>query len=422
MMNSNPLQKRVNIEVSLARPQSSRQSLPRLCVVGVVPYDSPVISELSPGSLIRRSSLNHLEPFVEQVRLTSIAQSNLLPGIDNRYPSRLKDSVTTILEMGCNEVDCILVRVPGVHSWELTHQSVVEMVMGFFNDIPGAMIVFPDAGGPWPRSWSMDLERRVDPRQAQNLVNCIHTYGPVFAENFQLGFMDMVPENPENAHHTLNSVQGHDITLCSWTGDMDGMYKHGWRCSSAFLSGYINKRVDVVTQSLVGHEVKLVGGRKIVANRARLLTSEGRLAAPDVLSDNCAVLSIDRHGRKAQILSEYTLRRPRYEWSIPVMRTVKAIHQSLKQAADMFVFRPVKKVEAVALEKTVEMVLNPFYERGILVGAEGKGRPTVIGEALPSHSQPMLSVNLSAMVRPWCQNISLKVMVRSGEEPVIEKV
>jgi hypothetical protein len=80
----------------------------------------------------------------------------------------------------------------------------------------------------------------------------------------------------------------------------------------------------------------------------------------------------------------------------------------------------VKKVEAVALEKTVEMVLNPFYERGILVGAEGKGRPSVIGEVLSSHTQPMLSVNLLAMVRPWCQNISLKVMVRSGEDPVIE--
>ena len=56
--------------------------------------------------------------------------------------------------------------------------------------------------------------------------------------------------------------------------------------------------------------------------------------------------------------------------------------------------------EAVALEKTVEMVLNPFYERGILVGAEGSGRPSVSGEALPSHDKPMLSVNLSAMVRP----------------------
>jgi hypothetical protein len=116
------------------------------------------------------------------------------------------------------------------------------------------------------------------------------------------------------------------------------------------------------------------------------------------------------------------MRRPRFEWNIPVVRTVKAIHQSMKRAADMFVFREVKKVEAVALEKTMEMVLMPFYERGILVGSNGEGAPSVRGDALPSHSKPMLSVDLSAMVRPWCQNISLKVMVKSGEESVIEEV
>lgn len=418
MLSKNPLQKRVNIEVSLARPQSSRESLPRLVVVGVVPFDAPVVSELSPGSLIRRSTYNSRDPFVEQVRLTSLAQTKLLPGIDSRHPSRLKDSVVTILELGCNEVDCILVRSPGVEGWNLTNQSVVEMLMGFFTEIQGAMIVFPDAGGPWPRSWSMDPDHRVNDEQGQNLIDCVRTYGPVFSENFQMGFMDMVPV--EEPRHILNSVQGHDITLCSWAGNIDGMLAHGWRSSAAFLSGYINKRVDVITQSLVGHQIPLVGGRKIVASRARLLGAETGDAIADGVSDNCAILSIDMNRHQINVLSEYTLRRPRYEWSIPVMRTVKAIHQSLKQAADMFVFRPVKQVEAVALEKTVEMVLNPFYERGILVGAEGSGRPMVSGEALPSHDQPMLSVNLSAMVRPWCQNISLKVMVKSGEEPMIE--
>jgi hypothetical protein len=352
--------------------------------------------------------------------LTSLSQARLLPGIDAQHPSRLKDSVTTILELGCNEVDCILVRAPGVQCWDLANQSVVEILMEFFTEIPGAMIVFPDAGGPWPRSWSMQSEDRINEGQSRNLVDCVRSYGPVFADNFQIGFMDMVQESAEDARHTLNSVQGYDITLCSWAGSADGMLAHGWRSSAAFLAGYINKRVDVITQSLVGHEMPLVGGRKIVASRARLLGADQVEAVSDGVSDNCAILSIDMPRQKIQVLSEYTLRRPRYEWSIPVMRTVKAIHQSLRQAADMFVFRPVKQVEAVALEKTVEMVLNPFYERGILVGAEGSGRPSVSGEALPSHDQPMLSVNLSAMVRPWCQNISLKVMVKSGEEPVID--
>ena len=79
---------------------------------------------------------------------------------------------------------------------------------------------------------------------------------------FQIGFMDMVQEDPQEARHTLNSVQGHDITLCSWAGNADGMLAHGWRSSAAFLAGYISKRVDVVTQSLVGHEMPLVGWSK----------------------------------------------------------------------------------------------------------------------------------------------------------------
>ena len=421
-MNENPLQRRVNIDISMARPQSERESLPRLVVIGIVPYESPIISEVSPGSSIRRSPNNYGEPYVEHVRLSSVAQTRLLPGIDGALPSRLKDSVRSILDMGCNEVDCILVRGPQIAPWDLTAQPVMELVMGYFTEIPGAMIVFPDAGGPWPRSWHGTPTPNVQAEQSRNLIDAVRIYGPNFAENFQIGFMDMVPIADTAVRDLINSVQGYDMSLCCWSGSSDGMRTHGWRSAAAFTAGYLNKRVDVVTQSLMGHDIPLVGGRKIVSNRARLLGGNEHLPQSSDLTDNCVVLSIHESGRTAQVQSEYTLRRPRYEWSIPVVRTVKAIHQSLKQAADMFVFRPVKDVEAIALEKTVEMILNPFFERGILVGAEGAGRPTVTGEALPSHSEPMLSVNLSAMVRPWCQNISLKVMVKSGSEPVIQSV
>jgi hypothetical protein len=87
----------------------------------------------------------------------------------------------------------------------------------------------------------------------------------------------------------------------------------------------------------------------------------------------------------------------------------------------MFVFRGVQQIEAVALETAISMVLNPFYQMGILVGPGGEGMPTVRGEALPDHEIPMLSADLSAMLHPWCQNINLKVMVKSGMEPQIEE-
>ena len=54
------------------------------------------------------------------MRLSSVAQTRLLPGIDHGHPSRLKDSVKSILDMGCNEVDCILVRGIGLKPWDLT--------------------------------------------------------------------------------------------------------------------------------------------------------------------------------------------------------------------------------------------------------------------------------------------------------------
>ena len=146
----------------------------------------------------------------------------------------------------------------------------------------------------------MDAERRTNDGQSRNLVHCVHSYGPVFADNFQIGFMDMVQESPEDARHTLNSVQGYDVTLCSWAGSADGMLAHGWRSSAAFLAGYINKRVDVVTQSLVGHEMPLVGGRKIVASRARLLGADQVDAVSDGVSDNCAILSVDMPRKKIQ--------------------------------------------------------------------------------------------------------------------------
>ena len=96
-------------------------------------------------------------------------------------------------------MDCILVRVPGVQCWDLSHQSVVEILMEFFTEIPGAMIVFPDAGGPW-RIVVYATEKTNNDGQSRNLIDCIKSYGPVFADNFQIGFMDMVQEDPQLMH------------------------------------------------------------------------------------------------------------------------------------------------------------------------------------------------------------------------------
>ena len=73
------------------------------------------------------------------------------------------------------------------------------------------------------------------------------------------------------------------------------------------------------------------------------------------------------------------------------------------------------------LKAAMENVLRPFYESGVLVGPDGKGPPDVSAEPIPSQSTPMLSVDLSAQIKPWCQNISLKVMVKEGASPIIQE-
>ena len=72
------------------------------------------------------------------------------------------------------------------------------------------------------------------------------------------------------------------------------------------------------------------------------------------------------------------------------------------------------------MKNALEMVLTPFYNLGIVVGPNGEGTPQVSAVALPDYAEPMLSADLSAQIRPWCQNISLKVMVKSGSQPQIE--
>ena len=94
----NPLSKRVQIDVSLARPHSTREEYPRLVVFGIVPYGAPIISEIAPNSMIRRSSTTVDGPYVEQVRLSSILQGKLLPGLNQS--SRLRDSLQSILTSG----------------------------------------------------------------------------------------------------------------------------------------------------------------------------------------------------------------------------------------------------------------------------------------------------------------------------------
>ena len=95
----------------------------------------------------------------------------------------------------------------------------------------------------------------------------------------------------------------------------------------------------------------------------------------------------------------------------------KADPPGLIQAADLFVFRPTQEVEALALESAVSMILHPFHVNGIIVGPDGTGSPIVKAGVTRSRSEPGLYVDLMAQVRPWYQQVSVRVMVKSGTQP-----
>ena len=419
-MFKDPIQRRVSIDVELTRPKSPKEQLPMVTVVGIVPMDAPKFSEVAPQTLIRRSpNLGEGQMYVEHVRLSSPVQQVLLPSIRAKIPSKLRGSLISILSSGSREVDFILARGPDLLPWDLQEPAVVEMVASFLHGCHGSVVVLPDAGGPWPRKFSQTTDEF---ERLSRLHGTVHMYSPHFVENYQLGFMDaIVPTNLRDAENYIKTFRGSDVCLCSWTGDQQTLLEHGWKSAAAHVSGYMGGKSSYITQSLIGHKVPLGFPRKKNHNRSRLLGAPKKLQNHPVLEQNCILVELEEKKNYGRILSELTFRSPMYEWSIPAVRTVKSIHLAIRRAADPFVFAPVRETEAMILKAAMENVLEPFFSAGVLMGPDGKGPPQVSAQPIRSPSTPMLSVDLSAQIKPWCQNVSIKLMVKQGLQPEVQE-
>ena len=197
--------------------------------------DFPIISELVPATLIRRSLIDHGSPFVEQVRLSSIVQQQLLPSIGMRLPSRLRDTLRTLMAGGVNEVDFILARAPGVAPWGFDKPEILEMFIPYFNATQGAVAIFPDAGGPWPRSFVQHTGDDLYERQAR-LIQAGRLYSRHLIDNYQLGLMDLVGCPKEELTEYLFSLRGVDVAMCAWSGEFREMRIHGWRTAGAAVA------------------------------------------------------------------------------------------------------------------------------------------------------------------------------------------
>lgn len=410
------LQSNISIDITKIRPSTDKTQPPRLCVIGIVPYGSTIISHHHPQMMIRSTKFEQGQPFVEQIRFSSASQSPLLPAISFRAPSRLRDSLRSIMALGVSEVDFILTRAPGVLPWDLSHPEIAQMLSSYLASVQGAVIVFPDAGGPWPRAYG-DL--RYHDERMVNLRRAIAHFSPILADNFQVGLMDLVRPKSTETEAYLWSLQGADVGTCTWSGSHYNLSRHGWRSAASSIGAYVTNRQDLFAETIVGHYLPLGKGRQVVQDRGNLFGAPSMEPIDPIFLERCISLKLHPSKDVAQILSDPLNRRPIGEWSIASVRTVKAIHQALRRAADLFVFRPVQRVEAITFKTAIQMALTPFYNEGLLMGPGGSGEPEITTEALPDHEVPMLSADLAAQIQPWCRHISLKVVIKSGQQPII---
>ena len=411
----NALDKRVEVKVGLTRPRSPRKTPPRVCIVGIATQDSPWLSDIVPDARVKMTQLRAGgTEAVEQVRFSAKSEQGPLPHIASSTPSRIRDAFRLAIEAGAPEVDLLLVRSKGCNPWDLDRPQISELLGPFLSEMAGTLLVYPDAGGPWPNNRAAlvpTYERMV------RLRNTVQRFSTLWSDHYQLALMDMVPGTPEENRQILLGIAGTDVSLCQWVGSHEASLRQGWRPGCAALGGYLASRDENITQGVVGQSMRLGAGRYTVRSRAEQLGRSVPPALDGVISDTCTVLELNADGTRAEIMSTPTFRRPLGEWSISSVRTVKMIHQRLVEAADMFVFRPAREIEATALGASVELVLEPFFKRGIVVGPNGSGAPVVSSGVTRSRTEPGLYVDLSAQVRPWCQQVAVRVMVKTGEQP-----
>ena len=411
----NALDQRVDVKVGLTRPRSPRQEVPRLCIVGIATQGSPWLSDVLPDARIRMTKLRSGgTEAVEQLRFSAKNEQGPLPHIASSMPSRIRDAFRLALASGAPEVDLLLVRSEGCMPWDLDRPQISELLGPFLGDMAGALLVYPDAGGPWPNNRAAlvpTLQRMV------RLRDTVRRFSTRWVDHYQTALMDMVPGTSNENRQILLGIAGNDVALCQWTGAYDDIKRHGWRPGCAAIGGFLAGRGENITQGVVGQNIPLGRGRYVVRSRAASLGGGVPPALDSLIADTCTVLELQSGADRAEIMSTPTFRRPLGEWSISSVRTVKMIHQKLVEAADMFVFRPAREIEATALGASIELVLEPFYNKGIVVGPNGAGAPVVSSGVTRSRTEPGLYVDLTAQVRPWCQQVAVRVMVKTGEQP-----
>ena len=412
-----PLQRGVSVRIGHAQPAVSRGPRHGMCVVGVCLSDAPWLADLLPEAVVRDTRFRTADGAVEHLRLRARDDLAVLPGLDGRVPSRVRDAVTLGLTAGAPEVDVVLARNGSAMPWDLDKRAVFELFESFLDELPGSAIVFPDLGGPPTVGPGTDIPSRDRTRR---FIRSAQRIAPGLVQRYQLGLVDSPGIASEDELDLLRGLVGTDLSLCRWSGDTHRLRAHGWRSAAAAVGGLIGSDGSAVGRGLVGRTLALPPGRVFARSRARRLGLSRRFLPPTPTDESAVLLRIHPARDSAELDSEPTFRQPVGEWTLPALRAVKIIHHQLVRTAEGFVFRNAEESQAVALASALQRSLRPHTNRGMLVGAGGEGLPQVRGGVDTYPGEPGLHAVVTAQLRPWSQRVVVRVAVKPGSRPVLE--
>ena len=412
----------VAVEIGVLRPPPVTNRYIPACVVGCLSIDAPSPADAAPGQVIRRAAGHtvtaageHVDVAIEHLRFTPGQSLRHLPGLDAREPSLLRDTVQLLLDAGATFIDVLIGRASGRGAADLHDPLIVELLSGDLDEMQGALLVYPDAGGP------VQVKPQAEVPAAdrlERLLQLVKRQAPAWAERHQIALFDA----PRGAEDLLSSFFDRcgsaDALMCRWEGAADRLEAHGWRSAAAVVAGASLLNIDDLASTTVGFPVNLGAGRAVHADRrARLAPAVPASVAPAGLPLTTVRLH-PRHNT-ATVEGDLSLRRPAGAWTLPALRTAKAIHYVIRRATEPFVFRPVQGMELYALTSALTLALEPYQISGVLTGPAGEGGPEISGAVIRDADTPGFLVDVTAQLRPWCHQVRMKVTLHQNQEPSV---
>jgi len=396
------------LEITFGATRARREAPARggATVVGIVPSEAPWYSERLPSCVVRDMRNRTADVSLEHLRLTPAHAVGLLPSLSSPGgPSMIADAVHTALRAGAPWVDVLLLRAVHAARHDFTQSAIREQLLAYLPELWGAVLCFPDLRAA-PAAATLDLVRMLRPH---------------WGDLFLVACLDAPTDG--GADPVVRAATGADAAVCAWTGDPDALELHSWRSPAAVVAGLLSADLASPGRSLARRPVRLPPPRQGVTDRSRMLTPHVRVPAPEEMPEDPVVhVEIDGIENVAIVRSEPSLRRPLGAWPLPAVYTAKHVRRVLREAADRFVFRPVTEQEAIALSGAMSLALRPFIEKGLLVGANGKGAPSIEPAVVRDPSFPGLAVTVTAYLRPWMHRVALQVRVRASDRPTVVEV